>query len=521
METNNIYVGNRYIPIVGGEWSSTTDYEALVIVQYQDAAYISRRPVPAGTPISDDNYWAFWGSGNGLIDTLQKQINEVYEAITRLESSIPWYSSLFAGLVGDGTTDNTIIFNGLPENQPVALMPGDYLITGDIVIKPYIQFLPGARIIMHDSDPYVYYKVTFEKDFLAYNSQIFKYHIQPRIKYSATPFDCKFSWFGGHPDNIDSENDEIINYMLSPQCFSNGVVNIEFDNATYYFSNMSRDQVNNIHIYGKNTVFRSTQGNLTIPRGLYENCYFPSILQVDTVEMKECQLDTTGGIYAINATFDNCIFNINGFNNNLGVRSAGSIFNRCRFNSNGAASSASMIYSLGTTVIDKMSSDNTEWLYKLDSAQFSSTVVKNSIIGRAKIRCAGNLTMDNCELSVSAEQTEVFTAPTMGDCSLTMNECQISFVNVTGTYIYFITNNSTARVLLNSVRFAAEPTQVNMNSTNKHTYIACTMPSAFLEAGCIIGTTIGSVRETSKEFICINSYIDNIFRDWQRGGAAG
>lgn len=67
------YIGERYVPQHEGEWAATKDYDRLSIVSVTTGddvtAYISRVPVPAGTPVTDVNFWAVLyisrGAGGG------------------------------------------------------------------------------------------------------------------------------------------------------------------------------------------------------------------------------------------------------------------------------------------------------------------------------------------------------------------------------------------------------------------------------------------------------------------------
>lgn len=91
----NIYVGNRYVPKYMGEWSSAAQYESLSAVLYQGNAYVSNKPVPAGTLPTDTDYWAFWGSGNAAIDSLTVRVTtletlaaDLNNRVGRAETSI-------------------------------------------------------------------------------------------------------------------------------------------------------------------------------------------------------------------------------------------------------------------------------------------------------------------------------------------------------------------------------------------------------------------------------------------------
>ena len=55
-------------------WNSETSYNALSIVLYNGHAYTSKQNVPAGTPLSNTNYWFPTGNLYKLISDLKSLI---------------------------------------------------------------------------------------------------------------------------------------------------------------------------------------------------------------------------------------------------------------------------------------------------------------------------------------------------------------------------------------------------------------------------------------------------------------
>ena len=74
---NNVYIGMRYVPIFDGAWDATKSYEALVIVEYGNNTYTSKKPVPVGTLPTNTTYWALTGNYNGQIADLQTKYNNL------------------------------------------------------------------------------------------------------------------------------------------------------------------------------------------------------------------------------------------------------------------------------------------------------------------------------------------------------------------------------------------------------------------------------------------------------------
>lgn len=86
------YVGARYVPkfsdVNDGEWSSTYSYEALIIVRYGNDYYTSKKPVPVGIEITNDEYWVLSGDYNGAISALNGRVDGVQDELDDAEEDI-------------------------------------------------------------------------------------------------------------------------------------------------------------------------------------------------------------------------------------------------------------------------------------------------------------------------------------------------------------------------------------------------------------------------------------------------
>lgn len=328
VQANNIYVGARYIPRIMGEYNNETAYEALDIVTSGGVGYISRQPVPAGTAVTNKEYWAMWGSGNAVIDDLTQRVSTNENDISSLETGlqqtnqnlqttnqnlenlvIPWKPA--STLKGDGSTDNTAAFGQLDANTPVSLMPGNYLISGNVTIPCAVQFLPGAVIKYNATTPGTnYVTMTFAKGFYApENTQIFDTYIIPKFGGNNATVNPRFSWFGGKESNSAQVNDNILSWLLS-STFLCRMVTIE--PGSYSFTDMSAGQYFNsvstirtkIRGYGAKITtqvktakvvyegIEFSDGVETNENSIFENCSFTSLL-------------TAGN----NTTYTNCFFN--------------------------------------------------------------------------------------------------------------------------------------------------------------------------------------------------------------------
>ena len=89
------YIGARYVPVFGrkGEtsisWDNSKPYEPLTIVLYRNNSYTSRTYVPAGTPITDTEFWAQTGNYNAQVESYRQETIALSNRMDYLENIIP------------------------------------------------------------------------------------------------------------------------------------------------------------------------------------------------------------------------------------------------------------------------------------------------------------------------------------------------------------------------------------------------------------------------------------------------
>lgn len=314
VQANNIYVGARYIPRIMGEYNNETAYEPLDIVTSGGVGYISRQPVPAGTAVTNQDYWAMWGSGNAAIDTLTQRVSTNENNISALETSlqqtnqnlqttnqklenlaIPWEPA--STLKGDGSTDNTAAFGQLDTNTPVSLMPGSYLISGNVTIPCAVQFLPGAKLVYNAATPGTNYcTVTFSKGFVEYGTQIFDTYIIPRVgSQNATP-EINPAWYGVAENQTATNNDLALTWILSSTM---GAKRVNFAPGTYTFSNISQGTYFNAQegaeILGNGAVFNDA---ITVPNITFNSVTFTGTITANRGNFKGCAFDGGSRIFS-------------------------------------------------------------------------------------------------------------------------------------------------------------------------------------------------------------------------------
>src|SRR5699024_9892154 len=180
----NVYVGHRYVPKVMGEWEKTETYEGLSIVTNKGTSYTSKKRVPKGIDILNEEYWVVTGNYNAQIEEYRKDVRELEkevgkksdqsyvdnlnEKVTKQLEQITVNVKSF-GAKGDGVNDDT---NSIQKAIDYVYMQGGGQVLVPSSDKPYM-------IKAHDDD--------FEGNFLRNSGGIeLKDGVTLKLKYMAT-----------------------------------------------------------------------------------------------------------------------------------------------------------------------------------------------------------------------------------------------------------------------------------------------------------------------------------------------
>lgn len=109
------YIGARYVPRFLGTYDATTIYEALDVVDNgAGTSYIARKTVPAGTSLTDTDYWFVYGASSGAILTLQNRMDTAENNISDLQAVTAGLTRRFIfisdsyGTISDNWIDDVI-----------------------------------------------------------------------------------------------------------------------------------------------------------------------------------------------------------------------------------------------------------------------------------------------------------------------------------------------------------------------------------------------------------------------------
>ena len=84
----NVYVGHRYVPKIMGDWDNLKLYEPLSIVQYQGNSFTSRKYVPTGVEITNEDYWASTGNYNAQIEQYRQDVRNLENDVNNFSSEV-------------------------------------------------------------------------------------------------------------------------------------------------------------------------------------------------------------------------------------------------------------------------------------------------------------------------------------------------------------------------------------------------------------------------------------------------
>ena len=83
------YIGARYVPRFVGTYDATQIYDALDVVDNgSGTSYIARKTVPAGTPLTNTEYWFVYGASSGAIIQLQNDMIAAQGDILTLQGDV-------------------------------------------------------------------------------------------------------------------------------------------------------------------------------------------------------------------------------------------------------------------------------------------------------------------------------------------------------------------------------------------------------------------------------------------------
>lgn len=149
---NNVYIGMRYVPIFDGPWVNTKSYEPLVIVEYGNNTYTSKKPVPVGTLPTDSTYWALTGNYNGQISALNTRVDALETEVNENVSLDNYFKNKKIVIYGDSISSRSNSYANVLSND-YGLNITNRAVGGTFLTTPaYGGLTPGITTIQGATD---------------------------------------------------------------------------------------------------------------------------------------------------------------------------------------------------------------------------------------------------------------------------------------------------------------------------------------------------------------------------------
>lgn len=324
-ETRNVYVGHRYVPKIVGEWDKNQSYEGLTIVTYQGASFTSKKRVPAGIDINDNEYWVSTGNYNAQVEHYRQEVRDMQEQVNDkadMEYVDNELDSINQDLTQFKEKQSKLVINAFNPPKPLKPIIGDGVTNDGPALQAMINSSPdsGIEINLGTGKVLIENTITF-----------------PSIGDDSVPVNIVGSnglsangnengWNRGHTTIIYNGTGALFDISNVERS------NVSFKNISLYYN----DRDNNAGTYGilANNMLNVVFENVMVKRfeiGIKANYTYYS--KFDNLGIYYCnigmELGLTGGV-----PFTNCKFSFNRIGVSLNYSGSSINFYSCYFEGN-------------------------------------------------------------------------------------------------------------------------------------------------------------------------------------------
>lgn len=371
----NVYVGHRYVPKIFGEWDKQNEYEGLSIVTHQGASYTSKKRVPVGIDILNEEFWVVTGNYDSQVENYRQEVNAMKDSVDEsLEKTVKKdeliVNVMDHGAKGDGVTvdsdaiDNAIEY-ALEHKRNIYFPAGKYLINRTIFTKGLSVYGDPGNVYTDDQGSII---LCQNKGFTAISQGYESVRdIQFEYKYLIVEnadigFEINYV-INSEFNNLYAKNCNV-GYKLGDLTSVGSMFN-EFNN--FYTRNCEIGIESESNEYFNNNVFNNgfIQGN-----------------------EYSAKFHVNGGYGGVNNTFNNVEFKSNLGRGIILYRMSNTVFNTCYFENGGRS-----------VLIDTASSailnDNVYALFKADNSNNDKEVIYITNTASRSIINGGTLFLDS------------------------------------------------------------------------------------------------------------------------------
>lgn len=87
-----VYIGARYTPKFEGEWKANKEYAALSVVYYNNKSYVSRKTVPAGTAVTETEFWVESANWNAQVEQYNQNVTQYKGQVDLYNKNVETYT---------------------------------------------------------------------------------------------------------------------------------------------------------------------------------------------------------------------------------------------------------------------------------------------------------------------------------------------------------------------------------------------------------------------------------------------
>lgn len=87
-----VYIGARYTPKFEGEWKANKEYAALSVVYYNNKSYVSRKTVPAGTAVTETEFWVESADWNAQVEQYNQNVTQYKAQVDLYNKNVETYT---------------------------------------------------------------------------------------------------------------------------------------------------------------------------------------------------------------------------------------------------------------------------------------------------------------------------------------------------------------------------------------------------------------------------------------------
>lgn len=95
------FIGARYAPEFAGAWSNAKQYAALSVVYADNRSYVSRKTVPAGTAITNTEFWIQSSDWNAQVAEYNLKVEGYNTNVEQYNKNVQDYSAAVSGFYAD------------------------------------------------------------------------------------------------------------------------------------------------------------------------------------------------------------------------------------------------------------------------------------------------------------------------------------------------------------------------------------------------------------------------------------